>query len=50
LMLMERYENIEKISVVLDVNKMIMESIYAIYRLVIESDSVKLADCSTFCN
>jgi len=44
LMLMERYENIEKISVVLDVNKMIMESIYAIYRLVIESDSVKLLD------
>jgi hypothetical protein len=44
LMPTEKYENIEKISVALDVKKMIVESIRATYKIEVESDGVKLLD------
>jgi hypothetical protein len=44
LTIMEKYENMEKVSFALDVKKMIIESIYAIYRLVIESDGIELLE------
>ncbi len=44
LTLMEKYENIEKVSASLDVKKIIVEAIYTTYKLGVESDSVKLLD------
>ena len=44
LTILEMYENMEKVSVSLDIKKMIVESIYAIYKIEVESDSVKLLD------
>ena len=44
LTILEMYEDMEKVSVSLDIKKMIVESIYAIYKIEVESDSVKLLD------
>jgi hypothetical protein len=42
LMLVEKYEELDKVSTSLDVKKMITEAIYTTYKLEVESDSVKL--------
>ncbi len=44
LTVMEKYENIEKVSTYLDVKKMIAEAIYATYKIEVKPDSVKLLD------
>ncbi len=44
LMPTEKYEDIEKVSDVLDIKKMITDAIYAACKIAVESDSVKLLD------